>query len=103
MSSRKEKSMNDEEKLLHEELKEEANAWIREEYARRFEKVRETLEKQAMETIEHMKSRGVTGEAEVAAQTQRSIRYARSELLKEVEFEAFNWIEEEVKKRLKKS
>ena len=93
--------MNDEEKLLREELKEEAKVWIREEYARRFEKVRETLEKQAMETIEHMKSQGMKGEDEVAAETQMSVNYARSELLKEVEFEAFNWIEEEVKKRLK--
>ena len=94
--------MTDEEELLRKQLKEEAKTWMKEEYAKRFQRIREALEKQARETTEFLESQGIAGTAEIASQTQMSIAFARSELWKEVEFESFTWIEKEVKNRLEK-
>lgn len=93
--------MTDEEKKLREQIKEEMKGWIKEEYHRRFEEAKKSLEQQGQENIEHVRKQGIGGEDEIAAQTQMSIGFARTEILKEVEFDAFHRVEEELKKRLK--
>ncbi|UCG39472.1 MAG: hypothetical protein JSV00_04415 [bacterium] len=98
--------MSEQEKRLRSQLEEEARAWVKEEYNRRFNLARESLEKQGRETIEHLKAMGNVTPGELsahAAHTQMCITVARSELLKEVEFEAENRVEEELKKRMKKT
>ena len=94
--------MTDEEKQLREQIKEEMKPWMKEEYEKRLQKTKETIEQQGKETIEFLQKSGQGGEGEIATETQRSIGYARSELWKEVEFDAFHRVEEELKKRLKK-
>lgn len=92
--------MTEEEAKLREQLEEEAKVWVKEEFARRFELARETMEKQGRETQEHLQNMGIRDTGRIAAETQRSISLAKSELLKDVQFEADQWIEDEVKKRL---
>lgn len=93
--------MTDREAKIREELEEEAKAWVQKEFARRFEIARETMEKQGRESEEHLRSLGHENTSRIASETQMSISYARSELMKDVQFEADNWVEEELKKRLK--
>ncbi len=92
--------MSDKEAKLREQLEEEAKAWVKEEFARRFQVARETMEKQGRETVEHMRKTGLKDTGRIASETQLSISYAKSELFKDVQFEADNWVEEELKKRL---
>ena len=91
-----------EEDKLRAQLEEEAAVWVKEEFARRFEIARETMEKQGQETERHLKITGINDTSRIASETQMSISYAKSELLKDVRFEAENWVEEELKKRLAK-
>jgi len=98
---RKESDMTEEETELREQLEEEAKVWVKEEFARRFTIARETLEKQSRESEEFIRKSGITEPSSIASETQLSLSYAKSELYKDVQFEADNWIEEEVKKRLK--
>lgn len=98
----KECRMSKKEELLRKQLKEEAEIWIKEEYPRRFQSVREALEKQGRETVEFLARRGDSSTADIASQVQIGITYARSELWRELEREAADWVEKEVKKRLKK-
>ncbi len=93
-------SMSDKEIEIREQLEEEVKAWVKEESMRRYQIARETLEKQGRESEEHMRNTGVKETGTIASETQLSISYAKSELYKEVRFEADNWIEEEVKTRL---
>ena len=92
--------MSEKEKKLREQLEEEALVWVKEESARRYQIARETLEQQGRESEEHMRKMGIKETGTIASETQLSISYAKSELFKEVRFEADRWIEEEVKKRL---
>jgi len=94
--------MTDKEAKLREQLEEEAKAWVKEEFARRFSIARETMEKHGRETEEHLRQKGIKETGQIASQTQMSISYAKSELIKDVQFEADNWVEEELKKRLNK-
>ncbi len=94
--------MSDEENKLRAQLEEEAEVWVKEEYARRFKIARETMEKQGQETEIYLKMTGIDNTSRIASETQMSISYAKSELLKDVKFEAENWVEEELKKRLAK-
>jgi hypothetical protein len=98
----KEKGMSDKEAKLREQLEEEAKAWVKEEFARQFIIARETMEKHGMETEEHLRQKGIEDKGQIASQTQMSIAYAKSELIKDIQFEADNWVEEELKKRLEK-
>jgi predicted flap endonuclease-1-like 5' DNA nuclease len=93
--------MSDKEAKLREQLEEEAKVWVKEEFARRFTVARETMEKQGRETEEHLRNTGIKEKGQIASETQLSISYAKTELYKDVQFEADNWIEEEVRKRLK--
>ncbi|MDF1525161.1 MAG: hypothetical protein RRA15_08460 [bacterium] len=93
--------MSDKEKKLREQLEEEALVWVKEESARRYQTARETLERQGRESEEHMRHLGVKETGTIASETQLSISYAKSELYKEVRFEADQWIEDEVIKRMK--
>jgi hypothetical protein len=93
--------MSDKESKIREQLEEEAKAWVKEEYARRYQAARETMEKQGRETEEYLKITGINDTSRIASETQMSISYAKSELLKDVRFEAENWVEEELKRRLK--
>lgn len=97
----KESKMSDKRAEILKELEEEAKAWVKEEFARRYSIARETLEKQGKETEEHLKSIGVHDSGKIASQTQMSISYAKSEMYKDVQFEADNWIISELEKRLK--
>lgn len=94
--------MSDKEAKLREQLEEEAKAWVKEEFARRFQIARETMEKQGRETEEYLRRTGVSDTSNIASETQMSIAGAKSELVLDVRFEADNWVEEELKKRLKK-
>jgi predicted flap endonuclease-1-like 5' DNA nuclease len=60
------------------------------------------MEKQGRETEHHLKMKGIEDTSRIASETQMSISYAKSELYKDVKFEAENWVEEELAKRLKK-
>jgi predicted flap endonuclease-1-like 5' DNA nuclease len=93
--------MSDKEAKLREQLEAEAKIWVKEEFARRFQIARETMERQGRESEEHLRKTGVTEPNRIASETQLSISYAKSELYKDVQFEADNWVEEELKKRLK--
>ena len=90
---------DDREKIL-EQLEEEVKAWVKEEFARRYQIARETLEKQGKESQEHLNALGIKDPGKIASQTQMSISYAKSELYKEVQFEADMWIVNELEKRL---
>jgi len=92
--------MNEKEARLREQLEEEADAWVKKEFERRFKLARETMEKQGRETEHFLKTTGIDNTSRIASETQMSISYAKSELYKDVRFEADNWIEEEVAKRL---
>jgi hypothetical protein len=94
--------MSDKESKLRKQLEEEAKAWVKEEFERRFKIARETMEKQGKETEHHLKMRGIEDTSRIASETQMSISYAKSELYKDVVFEAENWVEEELTRRLKK-
>jgi len=94
--------MSDKEAKLREQLEAEAKVWVKEEFARRYQIARETMERQGRESEEHLLKMGVTEPSRIASETQLSISYAKSELYKEVQFEADNWVEEELKNRLKK-
>jgi len=93
--------MSDKEVKLREQLEEEALVWVKEESLRRYQVARETLERQGRESEEHMRNMGVKETGTIASETQLSISYAKSELYKEVRFEADRWIEDEVMKRMK--
>jgi len=93
--------MSDREAKIREQLEEEAKVWVDEEFARRFTIARETMEKQGRENEEHLRSTGISDTSRIASETQMSISFAKSELYKDVQFEAENWVEEELKKRLK--
>lgn len=93
--------MSDERAKILEELEEEAKDWVKEEYARRYAIAKETVEKKGMETQQHLKVLGISDPGKIASETQLSISYARSEIYKEVQFEADKWIVEELEKRLK--
>ena len=93
--------MSDKEAKLREQLEEEAKVWVKKEFARRFTIARETMEKQGRETEEHLRKTGINDTGQIAMETQMSISNAKSELLKDVQFEADNWVEEELKNRLK--
>jgi F0F1-type ATP synthase membrane subunit b/b' len=93
--------MSDKREKILKQLEEEAKVWINEEYARRYKIAKETMEKQGKETEEHLKARGVSDPGMIARQTQMSISGARSELYKDVQFEADQWIIKELEKRLK--
>ena len=93
--------MSDKEVKLREQLEDEVKDWVKEESLRRYRIARETLERQARESEEHMRNTGVKEKGTIASETQLSISYAKSELSKEVRFEADGWIEEEVVKRMK--
>lgn len=92
--------MSEKEAKLREQLEEEAKAWVKEEFARRFAIARETMEKQGRETEEYLRKTGVKETGQIASETQMSIYHAKSVLLQDVRFEADNWVEEELKKRL---
>ena len=94
-------NMSDKEVKLREQLEEEVKVWVKEESVRRFQIARETMEKHGRETEEHLRQKGIKETGQIASETQLGISYAKSELYKEVKFEADRWIEEEVKKRLK--
>ena len=94
--------MPDKETNLREQLEDEAKIWVKEEFARRLQIARETMEKQGRESEEYLKATGVNDTSRIASETQMSISYAKSELIKDVQFEADNWVEEELKERLKK-
>ncbi len=93
--------MSDKEAKLREQLEEEAKVRVKEEFARRFTVARETMERQGRESEEYIRKTGIKETGQIASETQLSISYAKTELYKDVQFEADNWIEEEVKKRLK--
>ena len=93
--------MSGKETKLREQVEEEAKAWVKEEFARRFQIARETMEKQGRETEEHLRKTGIDDRGRIASETQLSISYAKSELFKDVQFEADNWVEEELKRRMK--
>ena len=93
--------MSDKEIEIREQLEEEVKIWVKEESMRRYQVARETLEKQGRESEEHMRNIGVKETGTIGSETQLSISYAKSELYKEVRFEADGWIEEEVMKRMK--
>jgi hypothetical protein len=93
--------MSAKETKLREQLEEEAKKWVKEEFARRFQIARETMEKQGRETEEHLHKTGISDTSRIASETQLSISYAKSELFKDVQFEADNWVEEELKRRMK--
>jgi len=92
--------MSEKEIKLREQLEEEAKVWVKEEFTRRYAVARETLEKQGRESEEYIRKAGITEPSTIASETQLSLSYAKSELFMDVQFEAENWIEEEVKKRL---
>lgn len=92
--------MSDEEKKLREQLEEEAKEWVQREFARRYKAARETLEKQAKESEHHLHMMGINDTSRIASETQLSISMAKSELMSDVKFEADQWVEEELKKRL---
>ena len=94
--------MSDEEKKLREQLEEEAKEWVQKEFARRYQAARETLEKQGKESEHHLHMMGINDTSRIASETQMSISYAKSEMMMEVKFEADQWVEEELKKRLNK-
>ena len=93
--------MSDERAKILEELEEEAKGWVKEEFTRRYAIAKDTLAKMGQETQEHVKALGITDPGKIASETQMSISYAKSELYKEVQFEADKWIIEELEKRLK--
>ena len=95
--------MSDKRAKILEELEEEAKAWVKEEFERRYRLAKETMEKQGKETEEHLKAMGVYDSGKIASQTQMSISYAKSEIYKDVQFEADNWVISELEKRLKES
>ena len=95
--------MSDDREKILEQLEEEVKAWVKEEFARRYQIARETLEKQGKESQEHLKALGITDPGKIASETQMSISYSKSELYKEVQFEADMWIVNELEKRLKKN
>jgi len=94
--------MTDKETKLREQLEEEAKVWVKKEFERRMAIARETMEKSGRETEEHLRQKGIKETGQIASQTQMSISYAKSELIMDVQFEADNWVEEELKKRLNK-
>ena len=73
--------MSKKEAELREQLEEEAKAWVKEEFARRFEIARETMLKQGQETEHFLKVTGINDTSRIASETQMSISYAKSELL----------------------
>jgi hypothetical protein len=85
-----------EDKIL-EQLEKEAKEWIEKEYRKRQELVRQEVEKQVTYAQEHdgHHSAGV-----VRSYHERAMGYAMKELRNEVEFEADQWIIEEMGKRL---
>ena len=93
--------MSDNREKILEQLEEEAKAWVKEEFARRFTIAKETMEKQGKETEEHLRAKGINDGGKIASQTQMSIAGAKSELYKDVQFEADNWVIQELEKRLK--
>jgi DNA-binding helix-hairpin-helix protein with protein kinase domain len=98
----KEQGMSEKEKRLREQLEEEARAWVKKEFERRFQIAKETMEKQGRESEAHLNMMGISDTSRIASETQMSISYAKSELMKDLQFEAENWVEEELKKRLGK-
>ena len=86
-----------EEKILA-QLEEEAKEWIKQEYHRRQKIVREEIEKQVAYVQEH---EGHHSAGVVRSYHERAMGYAMKELRNEVEFEADQWIIEEMGKRLK--
>ena len=92
--------MTEKETELRKQLEEEARVWVKEEFARRYAIAKETMEKQGRETEEHLLQKGIKDIGRISSETQMSISYAKSELYKDVQFEADNWVEEELKKRL---
>jgi hypothetical protein len=94
--------MSDREAEHRKQLEEEAGAWVKKEYERRFACARETLEQQGRESEHHLKMMGINDTSRIASETQMSISHARTEILKDVQFEADNWVEAELKKRLEK-
>ena len=86
------------EDMILEELEKEAKDWIGKEYRRRQEIVRKEIEKQVSYAQEHDGSQGASA---VRAYHERAMAYAMSELRNEVEFEADQWIIEEMGKRVK--
>ena len=93
--------MSDRREKILEQLEEEAKVWVKEEYARRFAAARETMEKQQKETEEHLRTLGISDVGRIASETQMSISVARSEMYKDIQFEADNWVINELEKRLK--
>ena len=93
--------MSDDRAKILEQLEEEVKPWVKEEFARRYAIAKETMEKQGKETQDHLKAKGISDPGKIASQTQMSISYAKSELYKEVQFEADTWIVNELEKRLK--
>lgn len=96
----KEISMSDREAELRKQLEEEAQEWVKREHDRQYRIARETLEQQGRESEHHLKLSGINDTSRIASETQMSISHARAEILKDLQFEAENWVEVELKKRL---
>ena len=82
------------------ELEKEAADWAAKEYRKRQEIVRQEVEKQVAYAQEHD---GYHGASTVRAYHERNMALAMSELRREVEFEADQWIIRELDKRLEKA
>lgn len=93
--------MSDDRAVILEQLEEEVKTWIKEEFARRYAIATKTMEQQGKETQDHLKTLGITDPGKIASETQMSISYAKSEIYKEVQFEADRWVVTELEKRLK--
>jgi hypothetical protein len=82
---------------IRKELEEEAKEWIQEEYRRRQKLVREEIQKQVAYAEEH---EGSHGAAAVRSYHEKAMGYAMNELRNQLQFEADQWIIEEMGKRL---
>jgi hypothetical protein len=94
--------MSDREAELRKQLEEEASEWVKKEHERQFRLAKETLEQQSRESEHHLKMTGINDTSRIVAETQMSISHARTEILSDLKFEADNWVETELKKRLEK-
>ena len=66
--------MSDREAQLRQQLEKEAEAWIKEEHARRYQKAKETLEQQCMESEKHLKATGISDTSNIAVLYQKRRR-----------------------------
>ena len=85
--------MNDIKDQYAKKLNDEADRWVEEELAKRMSYAREAIEEQARAAMPEV------GPGKAENHRKKALVYAEEEIRMELEFEAQNWIDEQLKNR----